>query len=495
MKTRLLAALLLLITILTACDDTTESIGASLTDNMDHLQITTDTFSITTRSIVADSVLSRNTTGYLGKIKDPETGAYITGDFMMQFNTLEDYFFPTKDSIESKDELGNVYVDSCEIRLYYDDFYGDSLAAMKLSVYELAKPYEEGQNYYSNYDPFEQGYIREDGIVKSKMYALTNMGLSDSLRKSSSYSPNIRIPLNDPYTDKDGKTYKNYGTYILQKYYENPEITKNSYNFIHQICPGFYVKIQEGLGSMATIYNSQLNLYFRYRSKYTRDNTTKDTTYVGTTTFAGTEEVLQHTHITNDKQTISTLAADNSCTYLKTPAGIFTEMTLPVDEIVYNHENDTLNTAKITLSRINNNTHGDYTLSTPSTLLIVEKDSMYTFFESSKIADNKLTYLSTFANNGYTFNNISGLIRHMAEAKEKGLQSNPNWLALHPDWNKVVLVPVSTEYVTVGQNQVLAKVSHDMSMTSTRLVGGSANPNQPIRISVIYSKYDRSCRY
>lgn len=489
MKTRSLAALLLLITILTACDDTTESIGASLTDNMDHLQITTDTFSITTRSIVADSVLSRNTTGYLGKIKDPETGAYITGDFMMQFNTLEDYFFPTKDSIESKDELGNVYVDSCEIRLYYDDFYGDSLAAMKLSVYELAKPYEEGQNYYSNYDPFEQGYIREDGIVKSKMYALTNMGLSDSLRKSSSYSPNIRIPLNDPYTDKDGKTYKNYGTYILQKYYENPEITKNSYNFIHQICPGFYVKIQEGLGSMATIYNSQLNLYFRYHSKYTRDNTTKDTIYVGTTTFAGTEEVLQHTHITNDKQTISTLAADNSCTYLKTPAGIFTEMTLPVDEIVYNHENDTLNTAKITLSRINNNTHGDYTLSTPSTLLIVEKDSMYTFFESSKIADNKLTYLSTFANNGYTFNNISGLIRHMAEAKEKGLQSNPNWLALHPDWNKVVLVPVSTEYVTVGQNQVLAKVSHDMSMTSTRLVGGSANPNQPIRISVIYSKF------
>lgn len=489
MKTRSLAALLLLITILTACDDTTESIGASLTDNMDHLQITTDTFSITTRSIIADSVLSRNTTGYLGKIKDPETGAYITGDFMMQFNTLEDYFFPTKDSIESKDELGNVYVDSCEIRLYYDDFYGDSLAAMKLSVYELAKPYEEGQNYYSNYDPFEQGYIREDGIVKSKMYALTNMGLSDSLRKSSSYSPNIRIPLNDPYTDKDGKTYKNYGTYILQKYYENPEITKNSYNFIHQICPGFYVKIQEGLGSMATIYNSQLNLYFRYHSKYTRDNTTKDTIYVGTTTFAGTEEVLQHTHITNDKQTISTLAADNSCTYLKTPAGIFTEMTLPVDEIVYNHENDTLNTAKITLSRINNNTHGDYTLSTPSTLLIVEKDSMYTFFESSKIADNKLTYLSTFANNGYTFNNISGLIRHMAEAKEKGLQSNPNWLALHPDWNKVVLVPVSTEYVTVGQNQVLAKVSHDMSMTSTRLVGGSANPNQPIRISVIYSKF------
>ena len=77
----------------------------------------------------------------------------------------------------------------------------------------------------------------------------------------------------------------------------------------------------------------------------------------------------------------------------------------------------------------------------------------------------------------------------MAEAKEKGLMSNPNWVALHPNWNKVVVIPVSTDYVTVGQTQKLAKVSHDMSLASTRLVGGSENPNQAIRISVIYSKF------
>ncbi len=489
MKTRSFAVLLLLISILTACDDTTETIGTSLTDNMDHLQITTDTFRVSTRSIIADSVLSRNTVGYLGKIKDPETGAYITSDFMVQFGTLEDYYFPSKDSIVSLDEAGDVIVDSCEIRLYFDKYYGDSLSTMKITAFEMGKPYEEGQKYYSNYDPETEGYIREGGIAKNKIYALANMGVSDSLKKTSSYSPNIRIQLNDPYTDKDGNTYKNFGTFILRKYYENPEITKNSYKFIHEICPGFYVKLQEGLGSMAYIYNSQLNLYFRYRSSYTKDNVTKDTVYVGTTSFSGTEEVLQCTHIINDKQTISSLAADNSCTYLKTPAGIFTEMTLPVDDILYNHENDTLNTAKVTLSRLNNQTHGDYVLSTPTTLLLVERDSMYTFFENNKIADNKQTYLSSSSDNGYTFNNISGLVRHMAEVKEKGLLSNPNWVALHPNWNKVVIIPVSTEYVTVGQTQKLAKVSHDMSLTSTRLVGGKDNPNQDIRISVIYSKF------
>ncbi len=489
MKTRAFAVLILLLFILTACDDTTETIGASLTDSMDHLQIATDTFTVTTRSILADSVLSRNTTGYLGKIKDPETNVYITGDFMVQFGTLEDYYFPEKDSIMSRDDQGEVCVDSCEIRLYYDGFYGDSLATMKITAYEMDKPFEEGQFYYSNYDPEEEGYIRKGGIAKNKMYALANMSVSDSLKATSTYTPNIRIILNDPYTAKDGKTYKNFGTYILQRYYENPEITKNSYRFIHEVCPGFYIKMQEGLGSMAYIFNSQLNLFFRYKTHVTKDDETVDTIYVGTTSFAGTEEVMQSTHITNDRQTISSLAADNSCTYLKTPAGIFTEMTLPVDQILYNHENDTLNTAKVSLTRINNTTHGDYTLDTPSTLLLVERDSMYTFFENNKITDNKQSYLSTTSDNGYNFNNISGLIRHMAEVKEKGLMQDPNWVALHPNWNKVVIIPVNAEYVTVGQSQVLAKISHDMSLTSTRLVGGSANPHQTIKISVIYSKF------
>ena len=62
----------------TSCDDTTDTIGNSLTDNMDMLEVTTDTFNVETRSIVADSVLSRSTTGYLGRIRDLETGNYIT---------------------------------------------------------------------------------------------------------------------------------------------------------------------------------------------------------------------------------------------------------------------------------------------------------------------------------------------------------------------------------------------------------------------------------
>lgn len=463
-----------------SCDDTTDSIGNSLTDNMDMLKVTTDTFNVATRSIVADSVLSRSTTGYLGKIRDIETGNYITGDFMAQFSTLENYKLPEKDSIVSLQD-GEVIADSCSIRLFYTDYYGDSLATMNITAYEMNEPMKEGVKYYSNFDPIAEGLIRNDGMKVNKTYTLTDLSISDEDRADeSSYTPNIKINLNKPYTDKNGVTYNNYGTYIMRMYYEDPDRFKNSYNFIHEVCPGFYFKTNDGIGSMAYITVSQLNIYFRYLN---------DSTYVGTTSFSATEEVLQTTNISNDKQNIADLANDNTCTYLKTPAGIFTEITLPVDEITENHSNDTINTAKISLTRINNNTHDEYSLSAPSTLLMIPKDSLYTFFENGDNVDYKKSFIATYSSstNQYTFNNISGMITYMADIRKKGLAENSNWLNEHPDWNRVVVIPVS---VTTNSSSQIVKIVHDMSLTSTKLVGGSENPYEPIKINVIYSKFN-----
>ena len=463
-----------------SCDDTTDSIGNSLTDNMDMLKVTTDTFNVATRSIVADSVLSRSTTGYLGKIRDIETGNYITGDFMAQFSTLENYKLPEKDSIVSLQD-GEVIADSCSIRLFYTDYYGDSLATMNITAYEMNEPMKEGVKYYSNFDPIAEGLIRNDGMKVNKTYTLTDLSISDEDRADeSSYTPNIKINLNKPYTDKNGVTYNNYGTYIMRMYYEDPDRFKNSYNFIHEVCPGFYFKTNDGIGSMAYITVSQLNIYFRYLN---------DSTYVGTTSFSATEEVLQTTNISNDKHNIADLANDNTCTYLKTPAGIFTEITLPVDEITENHSNDTINTAKISLTRINNNTHDEYSLSAPSTLLMIPKDSLYTFFENGDNVDYKKSFIATYSSstNQYTFNNISGMITYMADIKKKGLAENSNWLNEHPDWNRVVVIPVS---VTTNSSCQIVKIVHDMSLTSTKLVGGSENPYEPIKINVIYSKFN-----
>ena len=492
MKLQLLGGLLIAILAFSSCDDTTNDIGSSLTNNIDKLEITTDTFTISTRSISADSVLARNSTAYLGKIRDPETGDYVTGDCMIQFHTLEDYTqnFPIRDSVASKLN-GEIIADSCDIRLFYKSFYGDSLAAMKLTAYEMGKPMEEGVKYYSNFDPSKEGYLRTDGLQVDQTYTLTDLSVNPKERNSKNYSRNVRIRLDKEYTDKDGTVYNNYGTYVMRSYYKNPANFRNSYRFIHNVVPGFFLKSQSGLGSMAYIANSQLNIYIRYKTTVKSKDRKRDSLVIasGIASFAGTEEVLQKTTVTNDHNILPKLVADNTCTYLKTPAGIFTEITIPVEQILSKHKNDTINSAKVVLTRINNSVQSDYALKAPTTLLIIPKDSLYSFFENDRITNNKNSFLATYDKgtsynyNTYTFNNISGLISAMNRSDKKSA-----------NWNKAVIIPVTTTYVTsknaMGNDvNILTRIVHDMSMTSTRLVGGSHNTNAPVTIQVIYSKF------
>lgn len=524
MKINVLVIVALVVSMtLTACDDTTDSTGTSITDTKDLLAVTSATYPVKSSSVNAGAVYARNTTGYVGKVRDPETNpaSYVTGNFMTQFHTFEDsfedsfegYTFPKLDSIvvnhdgvqtficdihkkngeklTEREKIDFIKVDSCTVGLYYTEFYGDSLANMTLTMHELAEPMKEGVKYYSNFDPMT--LVRADGIKKDKTYTLTDLSVSEDDRSDDTYMASIAIKLNDLYTDKDGNKYDNYGQYIMKKYYEHPEYFKNSYEFINNVCPGFYFKNKAGLGSMAYISVSQLNVYFKYGDKV--QSTDRDTIYVGVSNFSGTEEVLQSTNIEN-KNIENLISGDQEYTYVKSPAGIFTELELPVDDILAGHENDTLNTAKVVLTKMNNTTDSKYAFSEPSTLLLLPTDSLQTFFEGEQLPDYKTSYIATNSSSAstdygtYTFNNIAGLITRMGAIKEQGLAEDPDWLTKHPNWNKALVVPVSATYTTQSSSYVLVKVVHDMSLSNIRLVKGTGNEDE-IKISVIYSKFDK----
>ena len=56
--------------VMAACSDNTDEIGSSLTKDTDAVSVETKSFGIASQSILADSVLSRNNVGYLGKVRD-----------------------------------------------------------------------------------------------------------------------------------------------------------------------------------------------------------------------------------------------------------------------------------------------------------------------------------------------------------------------------------------------------------------------------------------
>ena len=474
---RLLTVLVIAALTFAACDDTTEEIGGSITNKIDNINISDSAFNVTTKSIVAGAVLSRNNTGLIGKMKDPETGNYVKGDYMTQLSVLPTFDVDTLDYIKQANN-GSIEADSCYLLVSYNASYGDTIAPMKVTAYEMTEPMAEDQEYYSNYDAFKEGWVSETNQHWSSNYNLSN----------TSDVKNFKIYLNKKYT-KDGKTYKNYGSYIMQTYAEHPEYFKTNYKFLHNVCPGFYIKNVGGTGNMAKIWNTELIFYWTRHKTINKDSTAVS---IGYNRFDGTEEVLQLNKIENDTENLKKLASKDQekCTYLKSPAGIFTEVTLPIEDIMKGHEKDTLNTATISFPRLNNaDEDNPYNFATPSTILMVQKDSLQSFFEKSKLADNRTSYTTSYSNTGtyknaYTFQNIANLISAMY--KNKGKSEN---------WDKVVLVPVSIITVTQGYTTVITKINHDMALASTRLKRGvittdsNGKETSPIQIKVIYSKF------
>ena len=475
MKFIKLTAFLLAAFSMVACDDTTDTLGSSITNKVDNLTITDATYNVETQSLVAGPVLSKSNNGIIGRVKDPETGTYLTADYMTQMVPLSTFSVDTLQYIKDANN-GELRADSCYLLVSYQSTYGDSLAPMKVTAYEMSKPMTEDKNYLTDFDPMAEGYIAENGYHNSATYSLSKA------------TGNFKIYLNKPYI-KDGVTYDNYGTYMLKTFVEHPEYFKSNYQFLKNVCPGFYIKHEGGIGNVADVWNTEVQFYWsRQKTIKASDGVTDSIAKgYGFNRIDGTEEALQTNHIVNDAASIASLAADQSCTYLKSPAGIFTEVTLPVEEILKGHENDTLNTASITFPRINNTeTNNQYTFDTPSYVLMIPKDSINFFFENGDVVNNRNSFYASYSSgttNGYTFSNISNLITAMS--KKKGSSVN---------WNKAVLIPITVSTVVENNSTMISKMTHIMSLTSTRLVKGTHSENaqdmsSPIQIKVIYSRF------
>lgn len=93
--------------------------------------------------------------------------------------------------------------------------------------------------------------------------------------------------------------------------------------------------------------------------------------------------------------------------YLKSPAGIFTEATLPYDEIAEKLANDTLNAVKLTFTNYKqDNQEYKFSMSAPQTVLLVRQKDMESFFVNNELADNVTSFVATHNSvetNQYTF--------------------------------------------------------------------------------------------
>lgn len=482
MKIKYLCALLF-VALVYSCDDSTTGIGDGLIPDGDRIPANVDNgFEFSTNSLLADSVYARTSTAYLGRYTDEQFGEF-SADFMAQFTCL--------DNFEFDEDLSKIT--SVSMMLQYSTFFGDSLNAMRLQVDTLDKVIPENlmSTFYTSVNPAD--YYNEKGKPLA-VKAYSAVGPSTEL--DSTYTVNYQTYR---IIQQKIKFPTSLGEFIYNKYKEDKNYFKNSETFISNVLKGVYVRCTHGDGTI--LYIDDIRLILNYEALIESSSGTKDSIAYREQRFFATKEVIQANSFRNSDK-LKNLVANPSYTYIKSPAGIFTEATFPIAGIYDEHKNDTLNGVSVTFTRYNDKINSKYKMSIPANLLMVRKKDMFTFFEENKIADSKTSFLSTYSSssNTYSFTNIAPLITYCIEERKRGIISaggepeNPEdaakWEKENPDWNKVVLIPVnieSTGSVSNGNYQIVG-VSNSLGMESATLKGGT-NPDNKLKMKIFYTSF------
>lgn len=477
MKLKFLVALGIAAT-LYSCDDETTGIGQFVAD-ADMIPAKADSYTIETESYLLDSVYSRSSTAYLGKFTDKDYGTF-SSDFLVQINCPENFILP--DRIEE--------IKTAKLGLYYTSYFGDSLASIRVQIDPLTKAIkDDGTNkalYYSNLDPTEY-YDKNATPLAIKDYSAYDRTIPDSVRNEDGYYPNVAIDLGDGFCKNFLEKY-NYTETVNGKTIH--PYFKDSESFINNVLKGFYVHTISGEGSILYISDIYLHLTIAYWTKTSED---KDTLVHTVVPMSSTKEVFMSTRFKNSG--MKELVSDPKCTYLKTPAGLCTEVTLPIEEMYQAHKNDTLNSISVSFLKLKDQSNNPFKMGTPSNLLMVRKGEMKDFFENNKVYDNKTTFIATYSSttNSYDFSKLNRLISYIfSEIRpeiEKGEAEWNKWKSEHQDYNKLLLVPVTTESDSQGN---IIGVENDLNVNSAMLMGGkdlnnSSDESQRIRMSIIYT--------
>lgn len=506
MKVKYLGALFIAATLtFFGCDDNTGTLGMGMLPGSDGISAHTTSFDVITSSHVADSVFAKTSTGYVGRFTDPIFG-YYEASFLTELNCIDNFEFPKIYNKETKEgrltENGLIDVRLC---VYYSTWFGDSLNPCRMSAYKLGKKKLE-RNRYTNINP-EDYYRMHEDFLGSRAYTAYDTSVSDEERfaKDSdgnpTYYPAVYFPL-----DK-----KIYGKDWYQLAIDHPEYFKNSEEFIKNVFPGVYIKNVYGDGTV--LYVDRVDLQMRYEY-YVLDTETnepykrkqegfvgKDSiAYMWRTEFASTKEVIQANQFLNSDK-IEELAKQEEHTYIKSPAGIFTQAELPYDQIYTELTGDTLNSVKLTFTNYYEKSDYEFSMSPPNNVLLLRKVDFKSFFEENKLPDNITSFIVTHNNvaaNQYTFNNIARLVTtcigEKDAAKKKAIEeAGSTWdtekeKQWEKDWRTVYLIPVTPSYDTSGTQPMLVGIQNDLKPGYAKLKGGPKG--DALKLEVTYTTFN-----
>ncbi|PXV60255.1 uncharacterized protein DUF4270 [Dysgonomonas alginatilytica] len=441
---------------LASCDDDLNAVGGSIQPPADTISVTTDTVGVKARTVsMKDSVYARTINGVLGKYEDDLFGT-IKSDYLCQ------YFFPEGDKFLGTKQA----IDSVQFVIDFNTFTGDTLAPMGLSVYKVVN--DLPRNFYTNTDPTK--YIGSSPkLLASEAYTISGAQKTANDANTAIIGRSITADLGIPFGQEIFDAWKN------KTFTDNASFNK--------FFKGTYVTTNFGSGSLIRVLYTNIHIYYKYTDVLGNYDNTKDTIRVSRFTLTVTPEVMQLNSIKN-KNPEELFTEGTDATYLKTPAGVYTEVVFPIKQIKANiasKHSKTINTALFTIKGFTEReSTAKYELGRPTKLLLINKDSVDIFFSGRQLTTNNKTAIlgSRDANNIYTFSNIASLINIY---KDMDLAEDPTFAIIPVEIGMAAQIDPSTGSTVYVQTGVF-----NYLQPSTSII---RNDEKNMRLELIYTKF------
>ena len=456
---KLLFAIALIVFV--SCNDTYDSLGVTIQPEGDRITVGADTLLLTARTVNVDSVFSKTKYPVLGEYSDPVFGT-IRSDYAGEFFYPEDYSF-----------IDGAEIDSVLLTVSYTSMLGDSLAPMQLAVYKIIDRLPEG-SYYTNFDPTVMADMSKP--LGTKVFTGRNNTYRTEYYTSGTSTQEIKI------YEIHAELPKSVGQAFLDEY-NKPDhgALKNSDSF-NDFFPGLYVTTDFGNSTILNVNLTSLRVLYKYLDKGGSSQKT-DTIRSSEWRLNITPEVTQINRI--ESKDTQLLGDDSNGTYVKSPAGVNTEISIPLSNLSSTLSGSTaINQAKF-IVRAKPDVFDDnmVKLTPPSSLLLLNKDSVTTFFEERQLPDHVTSFIANFDQSTYSydFGNVSKLINYY-----KTLNQNDSSKPLDQTY---VLIPVDVTSVTnssyYGSSEEITDVYNQMKPSGVMLDNKTGN----LRLDIIYSSF------
>ena len=475
-KTLIIAALAV---IAIACNDMLDDIGTTLLPEQDHLTVGVDTLELTARTVPMTDVFARTRRPVLGEYIDP-----VFGEIKSSF--IGNFFLPHGAGFrvtEGADET-SIEIDSVRVVLSYTTFMGDSLLPMRLAVFPALKSLRNLEN-MTNVDLEAEGYVNTSVPPLGYETFTGSNRIFENVLTAGGVVRIFEIPVELP---------NSIGERFLTQYRRPGRGMMANTDLFNEYFPGLYFTTTFGNSTLIAVNSTSLFVHYQYEHP-NGSSTYQDTIRTNIIRLNITPEVTQ---VNTVEAVIDHLVDPNGFpdyTFVKTPAGVKTQLVLPISQVYEKLQNQVLNLADFSVFAMPIE-DPRVRLGPPTHLLLIHSDSLRAgqpngFFERRRLPDNRTSFLSeqfdtqTFS---FRFGNISTMLNHYLQEMSDELQNLPAGGELNLYY---YLIPVEVGTTMTGGSMwspgtpVLSSLHNLMWPTATRL---DRRPGS-MRMSLVFSDF------